>query len=160
VSFILIERCYIVGLAQSHLQVVELDGPLFCLSWCKRKRWLLVGGKAQLHVYSVCSACSTCFARHMFDQRTPCVACNLSRLVSAVHALNCKARNLQRHWLLSSRKQCLTVFPNLASLQQIDEQQLHAQNLQCAWLYLLSACLGGHGCSCSSSSSAACPTRE
>ncbi|KAA6425225.1 MAG: hypothetical protein FRX49_04720 [Trebouxia sp. A1-2] len=31
-------------------QVVELDGPLFCLSWCKRKRWLLVGGKAQLHV--------------------------------------------------------------------------------------------------------------
>ena len=40
----------------SHLQVVELDGPLFCLSWCKRKRWLLVGGKAQLHVYSVCSA--------------------------------------------------------------------------------------------------------
>lgn len=36
-----------------NMQVVELDGPLFCLSWCKRKKWLLVGGKAQLHVYSV-----------------------------------------------------------------------------------------------------------
>lgn len=36
-------------------QVVTTEGPLFCLSWCKRKRWLLVGGNAQLHIYSVSS---------------------------------------------------------------------------------------------------------
>ncbi|KAL0052582.1 hypothetical protein WJX82_004239 [Trebouxia sp. C0006] len=49
-------------------QVVELDGPLFCLSWCKRKRWLLVGGKAQLHVYSVDMAAA---ARAAVQRRAP-----------------------------------------------------------------------------------------
>ena len=48
----------------SSLQVVELVGPIFCLSWCKRKQWLLVGGKAQLHVYNACTelpnSCCTC----------------------------------------------------------------------------------------------------
>ena len=34
-------------------QVVTSEGPLFCLSWCKRKRWLLVGGNARLHIYNV-----------------------------------------------------------------------------------------------------------
>lgn len=37
--------------ADSKLQVVEHDGPLFCLSWCKRKQWLFVGGKGKLHAY-------------------------------------------------------------------------------------------------------------
>ena len=41
-------------LIASSLQVLDLVGPLFCLSWCARKQWLLVGGKAQLHVYNVC----------------------------------------------------------------------------------------------------------
>ena len=34
-------------------QVITSEGPLFCLSWCKRKRWLLVGGNARLHIYNV-----------------------------------------------------------------------------------------------------------
>ena len=36
-----------------NFQVIPLEGPLFCLGWCKRKRWVLVGGNARLHVFSV-----------------------------------------------------------------------------------------------------------
>ncbi|KAL3157712.1 hypothetical protein ABBQ32_012143 [Trebouxia sp. C0010 RCD-2024] len=49
-------------------QVVELVGPIFCLSWCKRKQWLLVGGKAQLHVYNVDAAAA---GRAAVQRRAP-----------------------------------------------------------------------------------------
>lgn len=124
----------------SRLQVVELDGPLFCLSWCKRKRWLLVGGKAQLHVYSVCSASSNPFASRSDTclTITHCawfVICQdsvqLCTLPSATQG-TCRSNGPS-----AAEIQCLTVCLNLASLQLIDKSQLHAQSLQLvclAWL--------------------------
>ena len=54
------------------LQVVELQGPLFCLSWCKRKKWLLVGGKAQLHVFNVCHLIYAAFRSNITCASTAC----------------------------------------------------------------------------------------
>ena len=55
------ERCVLLSMSRVVLQMVEYGGPAYSLGWCKRKQWLVVGGKAELRLYDV-SHVAACYS--------------------------------------------------------------------------------------------------